>query len=142
LFARGFSAVKKWPKAGVLTVSSLPDTDDVESQLTPQDRRGVLQRIGFDFSDSHEGSSGWTQKVAGPSELGEGSNPNFAIHLSTGAITDHGSGANGWSGDFWDAVQDVKRCGFREALEFVCQRAGIDMEDTASETADWSPFDG
>lgn len=123
-------------------MDSLPDKSDVESRLTERDREAILKRLGFDFSDSREGKSGWTQNVYGPPELGEGEKPNFAVQLNAGAIRDHGSGPNGYSGDLWDAVESVNRCGFREAIEFVCKQAGIEMEKTRAEETDWSPFEG
>jgi len=126
----------------VITVDSLPDKSDVESRLTERDREAILKRLGFDFSDSREGKSGWTQNVYGPPELGEGENPNFAVQLSTGAVHDHGNGPNGYSEDFWNTVQDLNRCGFREAIEFVCKQAGIQMEKTKAEETDWKPYKG
>lgn len=129
--------------------------DRLKRELDAAGRKRVLQRIGFDFSDSHEGRSGWTHKVGGPQALGEGKNPNFAINLSTGAITDHGSGANGWSGDTVAAVQECRGCSFSGAMRYVYEHTSLQMpqdldpdRDTGSprgsrpEEQDWSPFDG
>jgi hypothetical protein len=113
------------------------DKAEVESRLSTTDTQKVLRSLGFDFSESTEGKNGWRKNVRGPRTLGEGGTPNFAVNLQTGAIHDHGSGPNGWRGDLWKAVMHVRNCTFLEAVEYVADKTGIEIE----EKTDWNPFE-
>lgn len=130
----------KTPVAGVGAVlMGSPDLKDrIKRRITSHDRLRIFEALGFQFDrakPNHEG--GWTGKVQGPPELGEGDSPNFAVNLSNGGVRDHGGGAAGWTGDLLNAVQDVYSVDFREALEYVANEIGIEV----TSADDWNPFE-
>lgn len=124
--------------------------DRIKRRLTPHDRLRIFEKLGFSFertTPNHDG--GWTGNVRGPSELGEGDKPNFAVNLSNGGVKDHGKGGNGYTGDLLQAVRDVQRMDFPEALRFVAEQIGMDVPERStpkrrnrgSEVPDWNAFE-
>ena len=65
--------------------------EEIESRITPADRRKIFDRLGFYFNGHKAKPNGWIGSVLGPEELGEGDTPNFAVNTDTGAVKDHGS---------------------------------------------------
>ena len=102
--------------------------DRIQRRITSHDRLRILEGLGFRFDRAKpDHNGGWTGKVHGPSELGEGDSPNFAVNLSTGGVKDHGG--SDYRGDLFDAVQDVQRMDFPEALRYVAEQVGMDVSD-------------
>lgn len=91
--------------------------DEIESRLSPSDRRRIFEAIGFSFNGHRAGPDGWINGVLGPTELGEGNNPNFAANVQTGTVKDHGSSR--YTGSLYDAVMDAQGLPFPQALEWI-----------------------
>lgn len=107
--------------------------DRIQRRITSHDRLRILEGLGFQFDRAKpDHNGGWTGKVRGPSELGEGDSPNFAVNLSTGGVKDHGG--SDYSGDLFDAVQDVQRMDFPEALRFIAEQIGMNVSDRSKPT--------
>ncbi|PQJ26746.1 hypothetical protein BSZ35_19040 [Salinibacter sp. 10B] len=112
------------------------DADDVRQRLTESDYRQIFRDLGFkDVQEERPNADGWIGKLHGPPALGEGRKGNFSVNLQHGGVRDHGD--EGYSGDVFQAVMDVKHMDFGEALEYVASEAGIETE-----SQDWAPREG
>lgn len=103
--------------------------DDIESQLTPEDRWSIFRQLGFEFRGRTPNVDGWVSGILGPKVLGEGKNPDFSVNLHTGAVRDHGS--SGYTGDLYQVVGDVLGLTFPEVLRYTQDTLGLstDRED-------------
>jgi hypothetical protein len=115
------------------------DKEVVDQALTPAYRERIFRSLGFQFNRSQSGRNGWTNRVLGPSELGEGKTPNFSVDLNSGAVKDHGS--SGYSGDLYGAVQNVLGCSFPEALSWIADEVGISASSPSSREKTRAPTD-
>lgn len=99
-----------------------PNRDEIEARLTAADRAHLFRALGIDPESGKRGPDGWVHELRRPHALGSDRNPSFCVNLETGACKDFGSD---YTADLYRLVQDVRRCTFPEALEWIASALGM-----------------
>lgn len=96
---------------------------DVGRYLTCDSRRIVFESLGVQrLSGRTPDRDGWIDDLLLPKAIHIDTNPSFSVNLLSGACIDHGGH---FKGDLWDLVGAVRHCSIPEAIEWVCDTAGI-----------------
>lgn len=115
--------------------------DEIEARLTAADRAHLFRALGVDPDGGKRGPDGWIHELRRPEALGSDRNPSFAVNLETGACKDFGSD---YTADLYRLTEDVRRCTFPEALEWIASELRMNGAETGAEPArsklKWDPF--
>ena len=105
------------------------DWNDLDTNLTEDDRRRVFEACGFEIGARQANREGWVGGLRLPASLGEDHNPSVSVNLTTGAVCDHGSD---YRADLPKLVQDVRRVDFNKAVAFIAKVTGKDARHTGA----------